>query len=288
MKMKMKMKKLLKKTSRIAGVATTILVSIFWGSTASAQVILDNGFEGGQGVDWSNEGNTVFWQRPANVSLVNDSREGNKSVRFLPNTSTRPESRFKRSEFTVNGGRAYGQGRFIWGEEYWNGFSLKINKEVEGFGIIYQHHSASAWGANGMAFKMKGDELNVYTATNSNKVFTVPTGSSALWGLEIAAQATIEYGKWHDFVIHFKTTTDDTGYIEVWMNGEKIVSKLNTPTMYLYDMNGEEKAPHNDLKFGMYNGRVENRKGEILFDAFRIGKGSSVTYSDVAPGGGCD
>ena len=83
-------------------------------------------------------------------------------------------------------------------------------------------------------------------------------------------------------MLHYKYALDNTGFIEVWLNGEKIVNKHGAATVYKYDKCGKPRAPRQYQKIGTYYG---NDGGEILYDAFRICKDSSIEYEDVAPSG---
>ncbi|MCF6348174.1 MAG: heparin lyase I family protein [Flavobacteriaceae bacterium] len=256
----------------------------FFFITASAQIIFDSGFENGVS-DWSDSG--VWKQVPANAVSSTDSREGVKSVRFLPISDN------KRSEFTIRNGK----GHFGWGEEFWVGFSIYLVEHPTGYRIISQHHStphllpdgsgSADWsctaGPNSFIVLAKDDNFLIRTSTNSNNVNTVPPVGSASWGLQEVSRP-YQLNQWYDFVLHYKYTLDNTGFMKVWLNGDIIADKQDTPTVYKYDLCGEPRAPRQYQKIGMYYG-TGNQGGEILYDAFRIGKENS-SYDDVAPGGG--
>jgi hypothetical protein len=256
----------------------------FFLTTVSAQIIFDSGFENGIS-DWSDSG--IWKQVPANAVSSNISREGDKSVRFLPVNDN------KRSEFTIR----TGQGTFDWGEEFWVGFSVYIVEHPTGFRIISQHHStphllpggggSADWsctaGPNSFIVLAKDDNFLIRTSTNANNVNTVPPIGSASWGLQEVSRP-YQLNQWYDFVLHYKYTLDNTGFMEIWLDGDKIVDKHDTPTVYKYDLCGEPRASRQYQKIGMYYG-TGNQGGEILYDAFRIGKENSG-YDDVAPSGG--
>ena len=250
--------------------------------TPSKNLILDNGFEKGS-ADW----NGGAWRKvPANAVSSTNAREGKKSVRFLP------VSNQKRSEFVLNNGK----GTYKWGEEYWVGFSLNVQKAPDGYNIISQHHSAphllpngkSDWsncsaGGNSFTVLAKNGNLDIRTATNPSYAKKLHHGKgNALWGSQVVSKP-YQLKKWHDFVLHFKYATDNTGFMEVWLDGKKVVNKHNTPSVYLYDNCDKPKAPHQYQKIGSYYG-TGNDAGEILYDAFRIGN-KNASYADVAPKG---
>lgn len=276
----------LNRQKKINDLAKSILPTFFFLfllTTASTQIIFDNGFENGSS-DWGDSG--LWKQVPANAVSSTNSREGDRSVRFLPVSDN------KRSEFTIRNGK----GTFDWGEEFWIGFSIYIEEHPTGFRIISQHHStphllpggggSADWsctaGPNSFIVLAKEDNFLIRTSTNSNNVNTVPPIGSASWGLQEVSRP-YQLNQWYDFVLHYKYALDNTGFMEIWLDGEKIVDKHNTPTVYKYDLCGEPRANRQYQKIGMYYG-TGNQGGKILYDAFRIGKENS-SYEDVVPGG---
>ncbi len=266
-----------------------ILLLFVFTDVATAQVYFDNGFEGGEGIDWSSNG--PFRPVPAFVSSSSISREGDKSVHFVPDKSG------KRSEFTL-----LSNGVFNWGEEYWIGTSFMFLTKFDGYGSFFQHHGTASdghdlSGPSGITFTARGDNIAVWTTTRAENVHKkMKSKGGSLTGTQRVYNKPYVLNKWYDLVIHFRYALDQTGFYEVWLNGEKIVNLHNTPTAYKYELyhpsvvgpktEAEVRAakPIYYQKIGNYHGPA--RKGEILYDAFRIGKGSSVTYEDVAPAGG--
>ncbi len=274
-----------KRTSFIRLVLMAFL-GIIYSEMLSAQIIFENGFENGT-TDWSSSGPWKVTGGLSSSSLSsNESREGNKSVLF----KNSPDK--KRTEFVLRNGK----GTYHWGEEYWVGFSLNVLVIPTGNKIISQHHStphllpngSADWnctaGPNSFTVRLSNGKFAVSTTTNPSNVNTTPPIGSATWGVQQVLK-TYQLNTWYDFVLHYKYALDNTGFIEVWLNGEKIVNKHGTATVYKYDKCGEPRAPRQYQKIGTYYGNG-NDGGEILYDAFRIGKGSSVTYEDVAPAGG--
>ena len=254
------------------------------GTPSMANLIFDNGFEKGS-VDWN--GSDAAWKKvPANVTSSSNAREGSKSVHFLATNNQ------KRSELVVKNGK----GTFKWGEEYWVGFSLNVLDAPDGYNIISQHHSAphlkpdgsgSDWscGAGGNSFTIlaKNGNFDIRTATNPSYVKQLHHGKgNALWGSQVVSKP-YQLKKWHDFVLHFKYATDNTGFMEIWLDGKKEVNKHNTPSVYFYDTCDKPKRQIQYQKIGSYYGDG-NKAGEILYDAFRVGN-KNASYADVAPRG---
>ena len=86
----------------------------------------------------------------------------------------------------------------------------------------------------------------------------------------------IPKNKWIDWVVHIKFSHTNTGILEVWMDGVKVIDRQNMPTSY-----NDEKYPY--FKFGVYKwewGNVTNRK--IYYDEVRVGNKNS-NYNEVKP-----
>lgn len=242
-------------------------------ATSGSDLLLDEGFE--NGVDqWKSV--------PAFFNMSNESREGNQSVHFLPDTSGG-----KRSELVLKDRK----GHYDWGKEYWVGFSINVAVHPEGYRIISQHHSTPGVGADGEAdwsvpaggnsftIRTQNGDFVFYTATDPNRVDQGPSQRGATRG-SVSIARPYELNKWHDIVLHFRYATDSSGIMEVWMDGTQIVN-VRGPSVYKFDMAGRPKSPRQIQKIGIYHGTAEP-VGEVLYDAFRIG-GPDSSYQDVAP-----
>jgi hypothetical protein len=89
----------------------------------------------------------------------------------------------------------------------------------------------------------------------------------------------IPKGEWIDWVVHIKFSHTNTGILEVWMNGDKVIDRQNMPNSY-----NDEKYPY--FKFGVYRwdwGTTTSQRA-IFFDEVRIGNGNS-SYDEVKPNG---
>lgn len=242
----------------------------------SKNLIVVDGFEGGV--------NLKTWRKvPAFYKTSNISREGKQSVHFLPD-----KSGGKRSELVLTKGK----GNFVWGQEYWVGFSVNVRVAPKGFRIISQHHSTPGVGADGKtdwsfaaggnSFTLKAEDGNfvIYTSTNPKFTNLVITKGGATRGT-VSVSRPYTLNKWHDIVMHFRYASDNTGIMEIWMDGNKIVNVKNGPTVNKFDVAGRPKTPKQYQKIGFYHGTKEPI-GEVLYDAFRIG-GANASYQDVAP-----
>ncbi len=273
---------------------------VFSTVTISSQMITESGFEN------TNEWDGSPWNPEAiNISLYNDAREGKTSARFRLSSD-------RRSEMVLQAPL-----RVLWGTEYWIGFSVKILEQVKGFNIFFQHHGAGfgvsgyeppagsgrCWGAsNGLTLKtLNNERLGIYTVKPESADRVRPNNARSATSLTNQKIVDFEHNKWHDIVIHFKYAYDNTGFMEIWVDGKnnKVINHHNQANFHRYGFceNVDQLLvpPFANQKIGMYYGHntvdsngnitVLRRGGEILYDAFRIGKGSSVKYEDVAPKG---
>jgi len=268
-------------------------------ASVPAALILNNGFEGGT-ADWGTSGD---WHKSTgNVQVSPIAREGTKSVQFFPNPTNVND---RRSEFTVSGS----DGAYNWGTEYWQGFSLRVVQPVHGFSVIFQHHSTPAtiggsvdWSfSSGECFIIRTDftapnTFNIYTATDPNKVFVIPS-QSATSGTKLVSIPYVT-NRWYDFVLHFRLATNNTGIMQVWIKDtvtgvtNQLVNVTAGPTVYAYDScptnsgGPRLKTPVNNQKIGLYYGPGnEDIAGTVIYDAFRTWEGPGGSYAAVAPGG---
>jgi len=255
---------------------------VFFTTTVSTQIIFENGFENGN-AEWDGDPWKVHQLGPI---PTNTNREGNKSARFTGN----PDLSKKRREITI----AHGDGIYEWGQEYWVGFSMMVKQEVLGYRIVFQHHGSPKHNIHPVTGEKCGAAPNHFTITTENGKFKLWNSTKEEEALEIhpggalqAAFQEITYvsyveDQWHDFVLHFKYEYTNSGYFQAWIDGEKVIDKTGV-TAYKIDECGNEKK-YAFQKIGIYHGPDSN-VGEILYDAFRIGKGN-LSYEDVAPAAG--
>lgn len=264
----------------------------------SNKLIFENGFEKGN-AEWNGE--DAPWRKvPANAAISNNAREGNKSVKFLPLADN------IRSEMVIKGK----PGTFKWGEEYWVGFSINVQKHMidngsgikRNFKIISQHHSVPRenekgkpdWnlnaGPNGFTIRAEEGAFRIFTSTNPENVDkAIQKTGGALSGTEMRYVHPYKLNTWYDFVLHFRYAPDNSGFMEVFIDGEKKID-VQGPTVYKYALTKKGDpliqhpvSPIQYQKIGIYYG-YGAKNGEILYDAFRIGN-KNARYEDVAPRG---
>jgi hypothetical protein len=97
-------------------------------------------------------------------------------------------------------------------------------------------------------------------------------------GLEYIDIGPIPKNEWIDWVVHIKYSHINTGILEVWMNGKKVIDRQNMPNSY-YD----DTYPY--FKFGVYkwNWGYTSSQKVIYYDEVRVGNENS-SYDEVKPG----
>ena len=180
------------------------------------------------------------------------------------------------------------------GKEYWVGFSINVLDAPDGYNVISQHHAVphllpngkADWsctsGPNSFTIRANNGKFDFRTTTFAKNVAVTPPIGSATWGTQVISKP-YQLKKWHDVVLHFNYATDNSGFIEIWFDGKKVVNMHNTPTVYKKDLCGKPRAPYQYQKIGTYYGHG-NKAGDILYDSFRIGN-KNASYADVAPRG---
>ena len=109
-------------------------------------------------------------------------------------------------------------------------------------------------------------------------------------------------GEWLDIVIHYKGAFGadyqgpDTselarslgfdprsdGFIEIWVNGEKIVDHVGT-TAYRYARHGQEVTGIITPKIGPYWSDSFAPQGDVFYDNYRLWVGPDGTYQALDP-----
>ncbi len=192
-------------------------------------------------------------------------------------------------------------GNFIWGKEYWSGFSFYIPSGApnNGFGLIHQHHADSPEeqpycgyaGGNGFSIRMR-DEFSIHLTPSKN--LNLPGKRSADSGQEVAYTFPLEKDKWFDVVMNFKYSDKSDGFWTVWVNGKQVIDRTGSnvnlwmgsdPENLFKGACGSNKRKDRRYyqQHGIYVGTANT--GTIIYDEVRLGDANS-SYADVAPASG--
>jgi uncharacterized protein (TIGR03382 family) len=123
--------------------------------------------------------------------------------------------------------------------------------------VFAQWHQEGCCGSPPLEFFIVGEEMRMRVGGSSGKV---------LW------RAPLERGRWHDFVMRVKWSSDaKVGFVELYKDGKLAVPKTMAATQF-----GSEK---NYLKLGLYRDSSISPVGVVYHDGFAIG----TTLQDVMP-----
>jgi hypothetical protein len=216
--------------------------------------ILDAGFENGL-LNWNIAG--VGEVLPTVVS--GDVRSGARAARVLLTGSQ------SRSELSLGGTGTRDDSdmlHFGEGDEYWYGFSFNVKSMV--YGGPGAHNLIMQFKSDGQGSPNFGLQLWDYEGDDGE------SGGRGLWSHSGAMGgdrflSPLSERAWHDLAIHFKASSTNEGFYEVFLDGELIdarsgVSMIRPDRSYGY------------IKTGLYrNGETAPGTSELLVDAARLG-----------------
>jgi hypothetical protein len=181
------------------------------------------------------------------------------------------------------------------GAEYWIGFSIYIPPDFvpDTFrlsDVVFQMQATPDPGEDyrSPVFALEIDEAEWRIIVRYDVRRESPPGNEFTDNETIARPALgAAVGAWTDWVIHVRWAYDDTGYLQVWRNGEQVLERQGP------NCANDEHGPH--VAIGLYKWpwrpnapanwehRTDNRL--YYYDELRIG-GAGASYADVAPGDG--
>lgn len=215
--------------------------------------------------------------KPWSIQFVTDNvRAGKQAVRFEVRKGDAYVSRRKASFRAELDGRNVFKAKM--GEEYWYGFSMFMpidfpvhanrlvigqwhathdveTDEVKRSPVLSQRYS------NGIFYvKVRHSSDKVQTSNDGEKDTLYKTNS-------------FEKSVWHDFIYHIKWSYKDDGFVEMWLDGNRVIN-YRGPVGY-----NDDEGPF--FKYGIYRNDVPETY-VIFFDEFRCGE----SFKEVDPAGG--
>ncbi len=188
-------------------------------------------------------------------------------------------------------GRSYPRsGDFMWGKEYWAGFSFLIpaNEKNTGWGIFHQHHSAMAQtgycehtGGNGFTLIRSKDGKSFDIRLTPSWALNKKSGPSAGANTDLAYSFPFETNKWFDVVMNFKYSDKSDGFWKIWVNGKQVVNRTGS-NVNIWTSCGTLKKRWYAQLYGTYVGIKS--AGAIIYDEVKNGDANS-SYAEVSPGG---
>jgi len=236
----------------------------------SFSIIFDTPFE--SSAEWTTNGNTSnsIWEtnQYTPVLITNDSYQGSNCMQL----SATSGSGDTRNEINANN-------LMSWGNEYWIGFAFKIVEEVPSSRLFMQIRQVPTNSTNPISLRIVNGQVRIDHTTDP-ALGDVTPGSGAGAGAEHTFfQHTLN--QWHVFVAYFKPDYQN-GDLKIWMDGDLLVEKINTTTVYRRNVEGTILNGTLYGKLGPYWANLAH-EGIIRYDGYKVGQGAGGTYKDVHP-----
>ena len=189
--------------------------------------------------------------------------------------------------------------------EHWMGVSIYVQDKLNIARILIQNRliaNGSSKTVNAISLRQAEDPGKLYFSipTDVNSVDTLPANGAG----SNTESVFFDYneGEWIDIVLHYKgafgadyqgpNTSElarnlgfdprSDGYIEIWVNGEKIVDHVGT-TVYRYARPGQEITGVISPKIGPYWSSAFSPKGDVYYDNYSLWVGPDGSFEDVNP-----
>jgi hypothetical protein len=196
------------------------------------------------------------------VSQITTARTGSGAIKFDLKKTDEKVSGSVRSEISrdpepLNCERWYGVSFYL------DNYGFDGGAET----ILQWHHTAHiSSGSPPLGLQVTNGKLVVVTSMNDNNNYDGDLGEAT-------------QHKWIDIVMHIKWTDSATGFIEVWRDGVKKLSRKDVVT------NASESYVKLGInKWSWMPGETSTQKHRVLYaDEFRIGN-EMADYDDVKPG----
>lgn len=170
------------------------------------------------------------------------------------------------------------------GAERWYGFSTYLPPDYrpdQAAEVIAQWHQVGGDCSNGCSPPLSLITRNGQYAVSQN--WEITRGN---WHFHSENIGAYETGRWTDWVVHVKWSTESDGLLEIWRDGEPVPGFA--PRVGRNDDYGD-RVHGNYMKVGLYKwawsqGKPSDTQQRVLFfDELRIA-GASGSYEQVAPG----
>lgn len=253
----------------IIGIASAICFVIFFGMDLSYtrnNLVMENDFENGTILPFAFEKCCTHSLNIVKLGINNNALQVLQKCED-PLVSSGKRAEIKTANVTMH-------------SEMWYGFAMTIPKDWNaGYNsswlILAQWHEIPDWnlGENWRSPPVSLDfNRGIVTVTVRNDSRPVGGGiGSKIYNITEISNVVGKRTRW---VFHMKWEYDNTGLLEVWKDGIKVVER-NGPVYY-----NDQSGPY--FKAGVYRGNNSECPILLYFDDVRIGN-ANATYSDVAP-----
>ncbi len=258
---------------RLAWIGLLISPVILTPSPAAAGLLFKGTFEGGLEPEWESE---LCCSHSAGT-VSSPTRGGNRAVKFNYRRTDATQEGARRSELRLD--------PVPQGSERWYAFSLYFPTNFQttngGFITTQWHHKLDE-GESGHApplyLATNGQKLTLVNSFDTDRITPNREYQTDDWDL-----GALPKGRWVDFVFHVRWSANSDGLLEVWKDGQKLLSKPGPVTF------NDQVGPY--MKIGMYASGIDDEPGAynfdqqtMYFDRIRIGDSNS-SYAEVAAGG---
>ena len=242
--------------------------------TQAASSLFTGTFESGIESGWRRE----LCCRQSAVTVSSPVRAGERAVKITLNKGDSDIQNSKRSELKLSPVPA--------NSEQWYGFSMFLPESYKSdpsAEIIVQWHdkpdldSGDIWKTPPLYLTTNNGDLLLRRRWDSRRIVKNNTPQ----GKEAINLGPYPKGVWTDFVFHVKWSYKSDGLLEVWRNGNLIVTEKG-PNTY-----NDAVGPY--FKMGIYKfdwkynpGKSNTTQRVIYFDQVKAG-GAGATYNQVAP-----
>lgn len=194
--------------------------------------------------------------------------------------------------------------------EHWISFSFYVQDSLPDSRMLMQNRNLAPGGSstvNSISMRQDNDTGDIYfsLATDVNSVDQTRE-SLGTWngaGTNTTSHfSDYTFRAWNDVVIHYKAgfganyTGPDTselaetfgydprsdGFVEIWVNGNKIVDHVGT-TIYRYERRGGEIRFGMTGNIGTYWSDAFSPQGNVYYDNYKIWVGPNGSYEEMDP-----
>lgn len=249
------------------GFSFYFLLIVFTGATTGTRsqsprpnMILESTFEGPAFLTgWYNNEHCCDYSIQQTSEKI---KAGSSALRFEVRKTDPQVSESIRSEINVDSDPL--------NQDRWYGLSMYLVDWLDDDApeSVFQWHPDNTVGTSSMALWTIGGRFSYVTSNDNNS--TSATNVYTDIGPVVSNQ-------WVDFVIHIRWATDTTGLLQVWMNGIRVINRINVKTAATTSY---FKLGIN--KFGWLTQPSTVTQRVFYFDEVRIGN-ANATYNDVAP-----
>ncbi|HSM63010.1 MAG TPA: heparin lyase I family protein [Gillisia sp.] len=204
----------------------------------------------------------------------NITRAGNSAGRFEINKNDPKVWGGNRTEFAQVTNTTMGEGWYGFSQYFPENYTTENLEELVGQWHDIPDEGETAGRSPSNAISTGNGHLKWATRWDSRSIQT----NNITEGYFEKDLGVIPKGKWINWVVHIKFSHTNTGIVEVWMDGVKVIDRQNMPNCF-----NDAIFPY--FKFGVYRWEWDTAVTQrvIYFDEVRVGNENS-SYDEVKPG----